>query len=534
MMAGDEITWHGLEDEQVCEVLAAYFEELEAGHGPDPRELIARHPEMESRLSEFFSARRMVSGLAKPDHERGFAATAIDAEPIAGRASSPFDGSPSVDKAAAEGYRILGDHLLLNAIKGGGMGLVYRAWHRSLRRVVAVKVVRSGQFATPAERRRFQAETEAVAALDHPNIVPIHDVGHDNGCDYYSMKFIEGSSLADRLGDFRDDPRGAARVVASVAQAIFHAHQRGVLHRDLKPSNILLDGDGQPYVTDFGLAKRAGDPELTVTGEVLGSPPYMAPEQTAGTRGCTTVATDVYGLGAILYALLAGRPPFRAGSVIETIDLVRSQPPAPPRRINPLVDLDLQTICLKCLEKDPDSRYPSARELSNDLQRWLGGEPIRARAASLSRRAYLWCRHPDRQKQSAFLAFLIGLYLCVFCMFGMTLVGSGVTACPNPPLQLLLLSCWLVPGYLPVVLWSWLARRGRWWAFCLGLVQSVVLLTVLSLFMLSLCSFGTQDLFVENPYERSFSHSSVFAIFLLLTLSFAEGTYSMFANRRCS
>jgi tetratricopeptide (TPR) repeat protein len=233
----------------------------------------------------------------------------------------------------------------------------------------------------------------AVAQLDHPNIVPIFEVGERDGQHYFSMKLVRGESLDKRLNDYVADPRRAARVVALTAAAIHHAHQRGILHRDLKPANILVDAEGQPHVSDFGLAKRVeGDLTLTQSGVIVGTPAYMAPEQTTASKGAVTTATDVHGLGAVLYALLTGRPPFASDSVSETFEKVRDIRPDPPGKFNSKVGRDLQTICLKCLEKDPGRRYASADALAEDLERWLAGKPIAARPAGNAARLGMWCR----------------------------------------------------------------------------------------------------------------------------------------------
>ena len=289
-----------------------------------------------------------------------------------------------------------GDYELQKVLGEGGMGIVYKARQLSLNRPVALKMIRAARFASADEVRRFQNEAEAVARLDHPHIVPIFEVGRFEDQHYFSMKLIAGESLDKRLKDYVADPRRAARLVAIAAGAVHHAHQRGILHRDLKPANILIDADGQPHVTDFGLAKRVeGDSELTQSGAILGTPAYMAPEQASGKRGAVTTATDVYGLGAILYALLTGRAPFGSDSVIDTLEQVRERPPEPPPKRNPRVPRDLEVICLKCLEKDPRRRYASADALAEDLNRWLAGEPIAARPVSHGERARLWVRrHP--------------------------------------------------------------------------------------------------------------------------------------------
>jgi serine/threonine-protein kinase len=291
---------------------------------------------------------------------------------------------------------LLGDFALLEVLGKGGMGVVYRARQLSLNRLVALKMIKAGALADDAELRRFHNEAEAVAALDHPGIVPIHEVGEHGGQRYFTMKLVAGDSLAASLGRYRDDPRAAAALVAAAAEAVHHAHQRRILHRDLKPANILVDEQGRPHVTDFGLAKRVeGDSELTQSGAIKGTPAYMAPEQTTGRRGAVTTATDVYGLGAVLYALLAGRAPFGGDGVVETLEAVRHRAPEPPRRLNPRVSRDLEVIGLKCLEKDPGRRYRSAEALAEDLRRWLDGRPIAARPVGSMTRAWMWCRrHP--------------------------------------------------------------------------------------------------------------------------------------------
>jgi serine/threonine protein kinase len=275
-----------------------------------------------------------------------------------------------------------GDYELLCEIARGGMGVVYRARQITLDRVVALKMILAGRLATEEDVARFRTEAEAAARLQHPHIVAVHDVGEIDGQHYFSMEFIEGSSLSQRL--LKDGPlpsRQAGRYVRLIARAVHHAHRQGILHRDLKPSNILLDTDDEPHITDFGLAKRlGGDSGQTRTGVVLGTPSYMAPEQAAGRIHELGPACDVYGLGAILYECLTGRPPFRSESPMDTLMQVMERDPVPPRLLNPKVDHDLETICLKCLEKDPRHRYASAEALAEDLQRYLNGETISARS----------------------------------------------------------------------------------------------------------------------------------------------------------
>ena len=275
----------------------------------------------------------------------------------------------------------------------GGMGIVYKARQLSLNRPVALKMIKAARFASHDEVRRFQNESEAVARLDHPNIVPVFEVGQYEDQHYFSMKLIAGESLDKRPKGYLADPRRTAELVATIAGAIHHAHQRGILHRDVKPANILIDPEGRPHITDFGLAKRVeGDSELTRSGAILGTPAYMAPEQASGKRGSVTMATDVYGLGAVLYVLLTGKAPFAGDSVIDVLEQVRERPPESPTKRNPRTPRDLEVICLKCLEKDPRRRYASADAVAEDLKHWLAGEPIMARPVGNSARFWMWCR----------------------------------------------------------------------------------------------------------------------------------------------
>jgi eukaryotic-like serine/threonine-protein kinase len=282
--------------------------------------------------------------------------------------------------AAAEAPgSVFGDFELLGEVGRGGMGVVYRARQTDLGRVVALKMLLPGSLATAEELERFRTEAEATARLRHPNIVAVHAVGCLDGRPFYSMDFVDGPSLAQRLGGDPLPERTAARYAVTLARAIHHAHEHGILHRDLKPSNVLLDGRDEPHVTDFGLAKRLGiDRGQTRTGAVLGTPSYMAPEQAAGKVRELGPACDVYGLGAVLYELLTGRPPFRSETPLDTLMQVMERDPAPPRLLNAKVSHDLETICLKCLEKDPARRYPTAAALADDLERFLCGEPITA------------------------------------------------------------------------------------------------------------------------------------------------------------
>src|SRR5262245_17970025 len=291
----------------------------------------------------------------------------------------------------------LGDYVLLEKIAEGGMGVVYKARQKNPNRLVALKMIRSGQFANEDDVRRFCHEAEQAAALDHPNIVPVYEVGVVGGQHFFSMKLIEGGGLNQHLEPYRSDPKAAARLLIVVARAVHHAHQRQVLHRDLKPGNILLDAEGRPHVADFGLARKLARPgdepgaaPQTLSGAVIGTPEYMAPEQTAGKK--LTTAADVYALGSILYSCLTGRPPFRGSDWMETLRQVMEREPASPRSLNPAVPRDLETICLKCLEKEPAKRYGSAEALAEELERWLRGEPIMARPVGRLERGLKWAR----------------------------------------------------------------------------------------------------------------------------------------------
>jgi predicted Ser/Thr protein kinase len=302
--------------------------------------------------------------------------------------------------------RYFGDYEIIRELGKGGMGVVYQARQISLNRPVALKMIRAATLASEDEQRRFHNEAEAVAALDHPHIVPILEVGNHDGQRYFSMKLIGGPSLDTTLAEYANDPRAAARLVKTAAEAVHHAHQRGILHRDLKPANILLDDRSEPHVTDFGLAKRMeGDSELTHSGAIMGTPAYMAPEQASGRRGAVTIASDVYGLGAILYATLTGRAPFGADSVEEILGQVRDSVPVSPSKLSPRSPRDLEVICLKCLEKNSERRYSSAQALAEDLGRYLSGEPILARPVGRAQRAWMWCRR--NRKITSLVALLV-------------------------------------------------------------------------------------------------------------------------------
>jgi predicted Ser/Thr protein kinase len=385
-------------NDPVDAVIAKYVQEVEAGQVPDREVLLAQHPYLADRLREFFA-----------DYDR------LDRQ--AGELRLSADPHPTTDFSALTSdvirVRYFGDYELLEVLAHGGMGVVHKARQVSLGRLVALKMILKGMFATPLDVARFRAEAEAAAKLDHPNIISIYEVGEHDGQQYYAMQFIDGTSL-------RRYPRGTTRketvIIAQVARAVHHAHQRGVLHRDLKPSNILLDSAGTPFVADFGLAKRVNvDRSLTESGAVVGTPRYMSPEQAASQKDLS-VAADVYSLGVVFYERLTGQTPFTGETPLQILRQVRENDPPRPSSITPGLDRDLETICLKCLEKEPGKRYDSAQALADDLDRWLRGEPIEARPVGQAERYWRWCR-----RNPVVAALSAGLVLAL-------LIGSGISA----------------------------------------------------------------------------------------------------------
>lgn len=367
-------------DEKLHEAIASFEQARDGGQTPDPIEWMARYPELANRLRQYFGSRAMFGPFATP---------------------APTGPEPFPEFA---------EYQILERIGSGGMGVVYRARQKKLNRLVAVKVIRSDRNAAQDEVLRFRREAEKLAELRHPNVVQVFDAGEERGCPFFAMELIEGGSLARKLEDgWLPTPNQAADLVRALAEGIQYAHISGIVHRDLKPANILLDDDGRgrrshdiegidatpahenlsltPKITDFGLAKKLDDGEsLTNTGVVVGTAKYMSPEQAQGDSKNVGPAADIYSLGAILYELLTGRPPFLGTSLVDTLERVRSHEPWPVRQLSPGVPRDLETICLKCLCKKPADRYRTAADLAQDLRCFSQNRPIQARAATLLER----------------------------------------------------------------------------------------------------------------------------------------------------
>jgi WD40 repeat protein/predicted Ser/Thr protein kinase len=416
--------------ERLEQAIAEYLMAADAGRAPEPATFLARYPDLQAELAEFLADQAGVARLVEPlrvgpapmqgaatavtlpggesapvatiaDDTTSPGATATISKDASTKGGDGFSEKTQRNESRGPGaalsrgstVRYFGDYEIREVLGKGGMGVVYRARQVSLNRPVALKMVKAGLLAGDDELRRFQNEAEAVALLDHPGIVPVYEIGEHEGQRYFSMKLILGASLAERLTTYKDNPKAVASLLAEVADAVHHAHMRGILHRDLKPANILIDGEGHGRITDFGLAKRVeADAEFTASGAVLGTPAYMAPEQVTGRRGAITTATDVHGLGSVLYTLLTGQAPFAADSVVDTLTKVKELSPDPPRRLNARVPRDLEVICLKCLEKDPRRRYVSALAVADDLRAWLENRPIVARPAGRVEKAVKWAR----------------------------------------------------------------------------------------------------------------------------------------------
>jgi serine/threonine-protein kinase len=437
-------------DQRLARLLAELSDQARAGHRPDIDAIAARHPDLAAELRPLWGAVLFADELIRDDR------------PLPARSASKEQ--PLLARRAAEEHtssRTFGDYELLEELGRGGMGVVYRARQRSLNRPVALKMILRGELATPEDLARFRTEAQAAANLEHPNIVPVYDAGEHDGQAYFSMRFVEGQTLAELLARGPLRPRDAARYLAAIARAVHHAHEHGILHRDLKPSNILLDSDDQPHITDFGLAKRVSGQMTavhTATGAIVGTPAYMAPEQVSNRRGVPSRVSDVYSLGVILYEMLTGRPPFQAPTPVDTLLLVLDQDPVPPRLLNPGVDADLEMICLKCIQKEPELRYRSARALAEDLDAYLHGETVSVRSgrlASVFNRTFRETPHAVVLENFGLLWMCHSVLILLMCSLTTWLAYHGVE---NPLWYLLLWGGGLIVW--ATVFWELRTRAG--------------------------------------------------------------------------
>jgi serine/threonine-protein kinase len=350
--------------------------DLRSGRRPDVEGVAKEHPDVAAELRRLWGAIAVAEAMARPPRD--------DATTWAAAARAPAAAERAIGPEPAP-TRAFGDYEILREIGRGGMGVVYEVRQRSLGRRAALKVLGETRGDGQGELARFRAEAQAAARLDHPHIVGVYEVGEVDGRPFFSMRLVEGETLAQRLSRGPLPCRDAAALLIPVARAIDYAHRQGILHRDLKPSNILIDAQGAPHVADFGLAKRieAADASLTRSGAILGTPAYLSPEQAAGSRGRLGPETDVYGLGAVLYHAITGRPPFPAQSPVDAILGVLEEDPLPPRLLDPGIDRDLEMVVLKCLQKPTELRYASAEALARDLEAYLEGGPISVRSISL-------------------------------------------------------------------------------------------------------------------------------------------------------
>ena len=454
------------EDPQILSLLDQYVARLQAGERPNREELLRAQPELTSALNCLDALHQLAAASAAAD---GLGAATLD-----GHFGPEDDTARDLPEPAADFPRTFGQYELVSEIGRGGMGVVYKARQATLDRIVAVKMILSSHLASPEHVHRFHVEARAAARLQHSNIVHIHEVGCLHGQHYFAMEYIDGPSLAQRVARGPVEISTAVRIVATVARAVEHLHQQNIVHRDLKPSNILLDSHEQPYVSDFGLAKVfQSDLQTTLSGVIAGTPSYMAPEQASGRGKEVGPAADVYSLGAILYELLTGQPPFREENALDTLIAVLGREPIPPRRLNLRIPVGLELICLKCLAKSPDDRYVSAAALAEDLERFARGDALEVRPPHFGQRLWNWTR-----RQPA-LALRLGA-LATFGVVQWTtyLAGtSGVNLLFHVKM-LILLGLWAAASvvcqqFLDSRRWSLPAR------FVWGSLDSLVLLTML-------------------------------------------------------
>ncbi len=445
------------DDPQAVELLDGYLSRLHAGERPDRRAVLKARPDLASALHCLEALEGMASSSAGPSSDE----TDLSCTPP----PSGLERLPTV----------FGQYELIEEIGRGGMGVVYKARQKGLERLVAVKMILAGQLATDDHVRRFHAEAKAAAQLEHAGIVHVHEVGQFHGQHFFAMEYVDGKSLAQHIADGSVDFEQAVRLMIAVARAVEHLHRHGILHRDLKPSNILIDSDGQPHVTDFGLAKAlADDSQRTATGIIAGTPSYMPPEQASGRHAELGPEADVYSLGAVLYELLTGQPPFREENPLDTVMQVLSRDPPLPRQLNTHVPYGLELICLKCLAKSPEGRYRSAGELADELERFARREPLAVRPPGPVARVQGWAR-----REPALASRLGGLGL--FGLIEMVNYHSGMAPWTFHWQMMVLILAWALGS---IACQRMLGSRG-WISvparFVWGTLDSALLLAVLLL-----------------------------------------------------
>jgi tRNA A-37 threonylcarbamoyl transferase component Bud32 len=466
----------------------------QAGEHPHLEELASRFPEAAHLLAGLLDLHRsLMRDLIPSDNGAAPASEAGTGPPVPIEAVSSSDAIPIGNEAAPTDLRHVQvpGYTVLGVLGKGGMGIVYKARQERLNRVVALKMILHAEHAGPEERRRFLAEAKAVARLQHPNIVQVHEVNELNGLPFFSLEHCGGGSLADKLDGTPWPATKAAELIEVLARATAVAHQAGIVHRDLKPANVLLTEDGTPKIADFGLVKfvstesRASSPG-TQTGAIMGTPSYMAPEQASGKSRQVGPTADVYALGVMLYELLTGRPPFKASAPLDTVLQVLNADMVFVRRLQPTVPKDLETICHKCLEKEPQKRYANARELADDLQRFLAGKPVAARRMDLLRQISWWCHHHDRIRDAGVFSAWMLLVLTVWLVCGVVTHAVGAVqrgswwpfkeaAIPSLADQAILYFVGVIGLFFTPLLWASLgAIKGRVSALWLGLVVSAI------------------------------------------------------------
>jgi serine/threonine-protein kinase len=430
-------------DEKLASLIGEFTDQLRCGRQPDVNTIVQKHPELADELRQLWALAQLA------DH---FAGTRKESMPSGNRPTKiPVNGQQGTAAICSPLPRMFGDYELLEELGQGGMGVVYKACQRQPERIVAIKMMKH-HFASAADLARFRAEPQSTARLEgHPNIVPVHHVGDQDGQPFFTMRYVEGTTLARLAAHGPLEARQAAAYMATICEAVHYAHEQGILHRDLKPSNVLIDRHGQPHVTDFGLARPVqGSGGMTQTGAIVGTPSYMPPEQAVGSRGTLSRSSDVYSLGAILYELLTGRPPFQAATPLDTVMQVLYQDVVLPRVLNPKVDRNLEMICLKCLQKPAELRYQTAAEMADDLKAFLRDEPDHIKARSSSMASFIG--QMLRETQNApimenwgLLWMMHSVKILVICAVTLWMYWAGIT---NHAWYLLL---WTVS----LVLWGW-------------------------------------------------------------------------------